>query len=68
LLQVAAILLLVLLQLKELMRVFAMRAPTLMQLLFSLDCGMRVAKTLMQTLASHQLSSSFDQGLKISGL
>jgi hypothetical protein len=36
---------------------------TLMQLLFSFDRGMRVEKTLMQTLNSHQLLLSFDQSL-----
>jgi hypothetical protein len=33
---------------------------TLVQLLFSFDRGMRVEKTLMQTLNSHQLSFSFE--------
>ena len=37
---------------------------TFMQLLFSFDRGMRVEKTLMQTLAS-QLSFPFDHGLTL---
>ena len=36
-----------------------------MQLLSSFDRGMRVEKTLTQTLVSHQLSSSFEQGFSI---
>ena len=43
-------------------------SSTLMQPLFSFNRGMRVEKTLMQTLASQQLSFLFDQGILASFL